>query len=103
LQRRIDEVDRLYGVASAERDGERTGTDKADAADNELAAISKRIFASRPITLHNLKQRAVLARYWHRHRPDGEAWKTPHDCDAWEDQVMAHLIQGVLDIGTPPA
>ena len=64
--------------------------------------MSERIFATRPITLHNLKQRAVLAKYWHQHRPDGEKWITPDDCDMWEDQVIAHLIEGVLQIVAPP-
>jgi hypothetical protein len=96
LRQKLAETSKLYEID----DGSHAATEKADAADNELTALSERIFATRPITLHNLKQRAVLAKYWHQHRPDGEEWKTPSDCDAWEDQVIAHLIDGVLQINT---
>ena len=102
LQQKIAEVDRLYAVAKAEPAGQRALLDRADAADNELAAISKRIFAARPVTLHNLKLRAVLAKYWQQRRPDGKACVTPNDCDAWEDQCLAHLIEGVLQIDAQP-
>lgn len=90
----------LYEVAKAEPDGERADLDKADAADNELTAISKRIFATWPVTIRNLQQRALLAKYWHGF--DAGEWKTPDDCDAWEDTVMAHLIDGVLRINASP-
>lgn len=63
----------------------------------------ERIFATRPITLHSLKLRAVLAKYWHQYGDDAEKWQAPSDCDAWEDQVMAHLIDGVLQTDAPPA
>jgi hypothetical protein len=45
----------------------------------------------------------VLAKYWHQYGDDAEKWQAPSDCDAWEDQVMAHLIDGVLQIDAPPA
>src|SRR5262245_52507576 len=61
LQQKIDEVDRLYEVAKAEPEDERTELDKAITADEQLSALSKRIFASPP-TIHNLRLRAVLAR-----------------------------------------
>jgi hypothetical protein len=99
LRQKLAETSKLYEID----DGSHAATEKADAADNELTALSERIFATRPITLHNLKQRALLAKYWHQHRPDGEKWQAPSDCDAWEDQVMAHLIDGVLQIDAPPA
>jgi hypothetical protein len=91
----------LYADAS-DSDDKDVATERADAADNELSALSHRIFATHPTTIHNLQQRAVLAKYWHQHRPDGEKWQAPGDCDAWEDQVIAHLIDGVLHIDTPP-
>ena len=47
---------------------------KADSADAELSAMSERIFATRPITLHSLKLRAVLAKYWHQYGDDAEKW-----------------------------
>ena len=90
LRQRLADLEQLYEID----DGSHAATEKADAADNELTALSERIFATRPITLHNLKQRALLAKYWHQHRPDGEEWEVPSDCDAWEDQVIAHLIHG---------
>jgi hypothetical protein len=100
LRQKIAEVARLYEVAKAEPDGERADLDKADAADNELTAISKRIFATWPITISNLQLRALLAKHWHGF--DAGEWKTPDDCDAWEHTVMAHLIDGVLKVDTPP-
>jgi hypothetical protein len=102
LQQKLKEVDQLSEIAKG-LDDEKDwvpARSKADAADAELSAMSERIFATRPITLHSLKLRAVLAKYWHQHRPDGEEWNTPSDCDAWEDQVIAHLIDGVLQIST---
>jgi hypothetical protein len=96
LPQKLAETSKLYEID----DGSHAATEKADAADNELTALSERIFATHPVTIHNLKQRAVLAKYWHQHRPDGVEWKTPSDCDAWEDQVIAHLIDGVLQINT---
>jgi hypothetical protein len=77
--------------------------DKANAGDSELSAIARRIFDTRPITLPNLKQRAVLARYWHQYAYDVEAWTKPEDCDSWEDEVIAQLIRGVLQIDAPPS
>jgi hypothetical protein len=93
LQQKLDEATRL---------NESDDRDKADAADKALEAVTKRIFAARPITLHNLKLRAVLAKYWQEHSHHGEAWDVPDDCDAWEHTVMAHLIDGVLKMGAPP-
>ena len=29
-----------------------------------------------------------------------EAWAKPEDCGSWEDEVIAQLIHGVLQIGT---
>jgi hypothetical protein len=102
LRQRLAAVGKLYDDArdSDDKDG---ATERADAADKDLSALSERIFATRPITLHNLQQRAVLAKYWHQHGDDAEKWQAPSDCDAWEDQVMAHLIDGVLQIDAPPA
>jgi hypothetical protein len=97
LRQRLADIEQLYEID----DGSHAATEKADAADNELTALSERIFAARPITLHNLKQRALLAKYWHQHRPDGEEWEVPSDCDAWEDQVIAQLIHAVLQIDAP--
>ena len=65
-----------------------------------MCAVSRRIFAAQPITLHNLKQRAVLAKYWHQFAADAEKWITPEDCGSWEEEVIAQLIHGVLQIGT---
>jgi len=65
LRQRLADLQQLYEID----DGSHAATEKADAADNELTALSERIFATRPITLHNLKQRAVLAKYWQEHNP----------------------------------
>jgi hypothetical protein len=102
LRQKLQEVNQLYEAAK-DTDDWLPARDRADAADNDLAELSRRIFATRPITLHNLKLRAVLAKYWHQYGDDAEKWVTPDDCDAWEDQVVAHLIEGVLQIDTPPA
>jgi hypothetical protein len=111
----LREVDRLYDEAkrlyeAAEHLGENRGADpalaaandKADGADLAMTELSERIFAALPITPHNLKLRAVLAKYWQEHNQHGEAWETPDDCDAREHTVMAQLIHGVLQIDTPP-
>jgi hypothetical protein len=105
LQQKMDEVDRLYEAVKGIDEGADwlPAQAKADAADNDLTALSKRIFAAQPITIHNVKQRALLAKYWQQHGDEAEKWVTPSDCDAWEDQVMAHLIDGVLKVDTPRA
>jgi hypothetical protein len=76
LEQKLAQVDQFYEVARgpAEEKGWLPLRDKADAADNDLTALSRRIFAARPITLHNLQQRAVLAKYWHQHGDDAEKW-----------------------------
>jgi hypothetical protein len=96
---------RLEAVGQQYKDAQHCdeATKRADAADGEMSELSKRIFDARPVTLHNLKQRAVLAKYWQEHNHHGEAWDVPDDCDAWEHTVMAHLIEGVLQTDAPPA
>jgi hypothetical protein len=108
LGQKLAEVDQLYEAAKDLGEGggdpaKAEAIDRADAADSELTELSRRIFAARPITLHNLKLRAVLAKYWQEHNQHGEAWEVPEDCDAWEHAVMAHLIDGVLRIDAPPS
>ena len=97
LRQRLEAAGQLHATAQDD-DASRM----ADAADREMGTLSERIFAIRPITLHNLKQRAVIAKYWQEHNHHGEAWEVPSDCDAWEHTVMAHLIHGVLQIDAPP-
>jgi hypothetical protein len=97
LRQRLADLQQLYDID----DGSHAATEKTDAADNELTALPERIFAARPITPHNLKLRAVLAKYWQEHNHHGEAWDVPDDCDAWEHTVMAHLIDGVLQTVAP--
>jgi hypothetical protein len=46
LRQKLAETSKLYEVD----DGSHAATEKADAADNELTALSERIFATRPIT-----------------------------------------------------
>jgi hypothetical protein len=101
LRQKLQEVNQLYEAAK-DNDDWLPARDMADAADNELTELPRRIFATRPVTLHNLKQRAVLAKYWQEHNHHGEAWEVPDDCDAWEHTVMAHLIDGVMRIDAPP-
>ena len=98
LQQRLEAVTQQY------RDAQHCdeATKRADDADRELGVVSRRIFDARPITLHNLKQRAVLARYWHQFAYDAEKWTVPEDCGSWEDEVIAQLIHGVLQIDAPP-
>jgi len=106
LQQKVDAVHQLYEEAQrSEGDGDAkcATLDKANAGDSELSAIARRVFDARPLTLPNLKQRAVLARYWHQYAYDVEAWTKPEDCDSWEDEVIAQLIHGVLQIDTPPS
>jgi hypothetical protein len=90
LEERLREVDQLHDeakrlYAAAKHLGKKRGADpalaagnqKADEADFALTELSKRIFAARPITLHNLKLRAVLARYWQGLGDQGEQWTVP--------------------------
>jgi hypothetical protein len=67
-----------------------------------LTELSKRIFAARPISLHNLKLRATIAKYWQELGDQGEKWTLPEQCTDWESEVFAHLIDGVLRFDTPP-
>ena len=80
LRQKIAEVARTQRSLRL-TDGEHADLDKADAADNELTAMSKRIFAARPITIHNLKLRAVtrqtLARARCRREMDGAGASAP--------------------------
>jgi hypothetical protein len=103
LQQKVDAVHQLYEEARGigRGDAHDLALDKANAGDSELSAIARRVFDARPITLSNLKQRAVLARYWHQYAYDVEAWVKPEDCGHWEDEVIAQLIHGVLQIDTP--
>jgi hypothetical protein len=106
LQQKVDAVHQLYEEArgiARDSDAHDPTLDKANAGDSELSEIARRVFNTRPITLSNLKQRAVLARYWHQYAYDVEAWAKPEDCGHWEDEVIAQLIHGVLQIDTPPS
>ena len=78
LQQRLEAVTQQY------RDAQHCdeATKKADDADREMGVVSKRIFDARPITLHNLKQRAVLAKYWHQHNTMARNGTVPEDCGA---------------------
>ena len=112
LQERLREVDRLhdeakrlYDVAGRNRGADpalAAANDKADEADFALTELSKRIFAVRPITAHNLKLRATIAKYWQELGDQGEKWTLPEQCTDWESEVFAHLIDGVLRFDTPP-
>jgi hypothetical protein len=117
LQERLREVDRLHDEAKQSYDaaektalGRIRGADpalaaannKADEADFALTELSKRIFAARPISLHNLKLRAVIAKYWQGLGEQGEKWTLPEQCTDWESEVFAHLIDGVLRFDAPP-
>lgn len=45
----------------------------------------------------------MLAKYWHQYAYDVEAWTKPEDCGSWEDEVIAQLIYGALQIDAPPS
>jgi hypothetical protein len=115
LQERLREVDRLYDeaqrlYAAAERLGRNRGADPAlaaanrtaDGADCALTELSKRIFAARPITAHNLKLRAVIAKHWLEKADEGVRWTLPDECPDWESEVVGNLIDGVLRFDAPP-
>jgi hypothetical protein len=104
LQERLREVDRLHEAARGPADEKDwlPLRDRADAADNDLMVLSRRIFAARPIDVHNLKLRAVLAKHWLEMGDQGVQWTLPEQCPDWESEVTAHLIDGVLRFDTPP-
>jgi hypothetical protein len=76
---------------------EDAGTEELDAMDARVHEASHAIWAKPCKTMEDLLVRAAMAIHWNNAGPDELLAEIPRD-KRLDEQAMAHLVQGVLDL-----